>query len=155
MIKLSLPQFHWKVEIDHDYFFSFRPILIKTRKAIWPKRLRMARPPNLTLTSASYDLDLWPPDPKSWSFYPVVPIGAVKSLKSAHSLTKCCVHDIGNKRMEGWTNDNVDEITPPAIKINMVCRSTISVMSILIQRVASTVTGDVMATMRTVRRSTF
>ena len=54
-----------------------------------------ARSPNLT---SACDLDLWPPDPKSWSFYPISPYttSANFTAEFAHSFSRytCIVANI-------------------------------------------------------------
>jgi len=69
-------------------------VAIRARK---PTQLNdaSARSPNLT---SACDLDLWPPDPKSWSFYPISPYttSANFTAEFAHSFSRytCIVANI-------------------------------------------------------------
>ena len=64
-----------------------------------------ARPPNLT--SASCDLDLWPPDPQVDRFIPPpVPLNTCQvGAKSVRSFSKYLVHKNGNKLTGGRTDE--------------------------------------------------
>ena len=91
--------------------------LMITRKRTWPKRVYndvYTRPPSLTL--ASWDLDLWPPDPKVDRNMPLHqgPSVPIYSKISSFIFETSCSHKIGNEWINEWTERYIGQITPLA-----------------------------------------
>ena len=92
---------------------SVDSVLCIARKTYSTERLDASIGQVYKPTSASCELDLWPPDHKSWSFHTLASWTYTSlcqfATKSVHLFSKYYVRKVGN----GRTNGQVDNIMPP------------------------------------------
>jgi len=87
----------------------------ETRKTTGPKVVdNDASDRSLHLSSASCDIELWPPDPQSWLFYAHVPLTVYADLNFIQigSFFLCSYYKFGNGETNGRTGREHD--APPA-----------------------------------------